>query len=341
MVIIHYEVEYDMNRIVSLSEIRKDKVSSINNLLEISKEQSIQENSKELYVEFEKRFCLINGIESYCDLDYRKINRTNYRIQINEIIEKVFLVENKIILINFINSLYNEGFGMNTKIERIKDDNIINNNHIIIIAEDEYRRFEYKIELINQDNENMAVLITRVSSDDNYNNVINFNKNKRKYSKNNEEYTKEDSLINYSKCLIVLDSNIQVPDVYEAKLDTEKNINNKIRIIKSWKYDFKKLFENSMYLLFPMKVIDLKKELLSIEKEIISKDLIIDIISRFFKDMNKYLRKIKDLDLITGKDIIELNSLSIDLLNYYIKETTNVFNNIGMDIETKIKDIVV
>ena len=83
-----------------------------------------------------------------------------------------------------------------------------------------------------------------------------------------------------------------------------------------------------MYLLFPMKVLDLRKRLLSISQEIVSKDLIKDEIVRFFKDMNRYLKKIKDKNLITDKDINELNLIAIDLLNHFIKEKNNIFVDI-------------
>ena len=67
----------------------------------------------------------------------------------------------------------------------------------------------------------------------------------------------------------MFNSNIEVPDVYEFKSDFEgENIDYKINIMKSWKYDFKQLFEKNMYLLFPMKVLDLRKRLLSISQDI-------------------------------------------------------------------------
>ena len=120
-----------------------------------------------------------------------------------------------------------------------------------------------------------------------------------------------------------------------------QNIDYKVNVIKSWKYDFKQLFEKNMYLLFPMKVLDLKKRLLSISQEIESKDLIKDYIVRFFKDMNKYLKKIKDKNLITDKDINEMNLIAIDLLNHFIREKNNVFVDIKRDIEATLKNIVV
>ena len=140
----------------------------------------------------------------------------------------------------------------------------------------------------------------------------------------------------------MFNSNIQVPDVYEFKSSFKgENIDCKINVIKSWKYDFRHLFEKNMYLLFPMKVLDLKKRLLSISTEMNSRDLIKDYIVKFFKDMNKYLNKIKDKNLITDKDINEMNLIAVDLLNHFIREKNNVFVDIKRDIEATLKSIVV
>ena len=140
----------------------------------------------------------------------------------------------------------------------------------------------------------------------------------------------------------MFNANIAVPDVYEYKSNFEdQNIDYKINIMKSWKYDFKQLFEKNMYLLFPMKVLDLRKRLLSISTEMNSRDLIKDYIVKFFKDMNKYLNKIKDKNLITDKDINEMNLIAVDLLNHFIREKNNVFVDIKRDIEATLKSIVV
>jgi hypothetical protein len=90
-----------------------------------------------------------------------------------------------------------------------------------------------------------------------------------------------------------------------------------------------------------MKVLDLKNRLLTISQEVLSKELIKDEIVRFFKDMNRYLMKIKDKNLISEKDVTEYNLIAIDLLTYFIKEKTNSFVDIKTDIEATLKHLVV
>ena len=84
----------------------------------------------------------------------------------------------------------------------------------------------------------------------------------------------------------MFNSNIEVPDTFEFKEESEgENVEYKINVMKSWKYDFKQLFEKNMYLLFPMKVLDLRKRLLTISQDVISEEMVKDEIIRFFKDI--------------------------------------------------------
>jgi len=211
--------------------------------------------------------------------------------------------------------------------------------NVRILAEDEYRKFEYKIQFQTKDDENIAITVSKIDLTNNCDNIVNLKNKRREYEKDNVSKSIKE---NYPRCLIMLNSNIEVPDVYEIKSNFKgQNIDNKVNVIKSWKYDFKQLFEKNMYLLFPIKVLDLKKRLLSISQEIESKDLIKDYIVEFFKDMNKYLKKLKDKNLITDKDINEMNLIAIDLLNHFIREKNNVFVDIKIDIEATLKSIVV
>jgi hypothetical protein len=347
MVIIHYEVEYDMNKLVLLSEVRKGKDKD--KLLEFDKDKSVQDDSNNSYVIFKEKFDFFQNQEGFMDLNCGKSNYTKYEKRLNGILKRIFSVDNKILLIGFFNSIYNDDLSANTRIEYIKNKDIIDNDEVIILrsssynvrilAEDEYRKFEYKIQFQTKDDENIAITVSKIDLTNNCDNIVNLKNKRREYEKDNVSKSIKE---NYPRCLIMLNSNIEVPDVYEIKSNFKgQNIDNKVNVIKSWKYDFKQLFEKNMYLLFPIKVLDLKKRLLSISQEIESKDLIKDYIVEFFKDMNKYLKKLKDKNLITDKDINEMNLIAIDLLNHFIREKNNVFVDIKIDIEATLKSIVV
>ena len=336
-----------MNKLVLLSEVRKGKDKD--KLLEFDKDKSVQDDSNNSYVIFKEKFGFFQNQEGFMDLNRGKSNYTKYEKRLNGILKRIFSVDNKILLIDFLNSIYNDDLSANTRIEYIKNKDIIDNDEVMILrsssynvrilAEDEYRKFEYKIQFQTKDDENIAITVSKIDLTNNCDNIVNLKNKRREYEKDNVSKSVKE---NYARCLIMLNSNIEVPDVYEIKSNFKgQNIDNKVNVIKSWKYDFKQLFEKNMYLLFPIKVLDLKKRLLSISQEIESKDLIKDYIVEFFKDMNKYLKKLKDKNLITDKDINEMNLIAIDLLNHFIREKNNVFVDIKIDIEATLKSIVV
>lgn len=332
-----------MNKVVLLSEVRKGKTNNINRLSEINKAKGNQKDNKNSYITFEEKFDSLKNNDYFIDL---KNNQTQYGKKLNKIIEKVFSFSNKIPLIEFINSIYNDELSINAKIKYIKNTQTSSIKNFIynvrILAEDDYRRFEYEIKFETLDDENIAIIITKTSCENNCINVINFNKKKKEYQDDNMLNVSKDLNDNCNRFLIMFNSNIEVPDVFELKSESEdQRIKYKINIIKSWKYDFKQLFEKNMYLLFPMKVLELKKRLLSISQDVISKDLINDEIVRFFKDMNRYLTKVKDKSLISEKDVNEYKLIAIDLLTYFIKEKNNSLMDIKIDIETTLKHIVV
>lgn len=341
-----------MNKLVLLSEARKGKTNNKNRLLEFNKVKDVQEDSAKSYVNFKAKFDSFQNKECCSDINCKRISQTKYQKRLNKIMERIFSFNNKVTLIEFINSIYNDELSINTRIEYIKSKDINKNNESInlknsnynirILAEDDYRKFEYQIQFETMDDENIAIIIKKIDFIKGCSNIISLNKKKRKYENDNSINSEKGLKYNYNRCLIMLNSNIEVPDVYEFKSDFEgQNIDYKINVMKSWKYDFKQLFEKNMYLLFPVKVLDLRKRLLSIYQDVVSKDLIKDEIIRFFRDMNRYLIKIKEKNLISDKDINELNLIAIDLLNHFIKEKNNILVDIKTDLEATLKCIVV
>lgn len=326
-----------MKKLILLNEVREEKNGS--KLLTFSKFKDEEDNYNISNSTFEEKFdCLQDKEES---------NNVSNRSEgnISKILERIFALSNYILIINFINSIYNDALSLNTEIRCIKNTESVtqngSNNYIRIFAQDEYRKFEYKIRIQSVDEDNLAMLMSKKDLTNNKDyNIINFSKKKKEYENcnSNDNDTKE----SYDKCLIVLSSNVEVPDEYEFKSDFNgQNIEHKVKIIKGWKYGFKQLFEKNMYLLFPLKVIDLRKRLLDINFESSPKDLINDEILLFFKEMNRYLKRIKDIDLITDKDINEINLVAIDLLNSLIKEENSILMDMKVDIKATIKDIVV
>ena len=339
-----------MNKLVLLSEVRDEKNKK--DLLKVKKFESIKEDISEQYVTFKKMFGSLGNKENFVEFKSEKNRDANYNKsekKLNKIMKRMFLLDNKIAIIEFINSIYNDDLSITSNLEYIKNNDIMSSKEVInltnsnydvcFLVEDDYRIFEYQIQLQTIDDQNIGITINKIDLTDNCDNVVCLCKKKREYEKEDIDKKSQD---NNTRCLIMLNSNMEVPDAYDVESDiAEENINTKVNVVKSWKYGFKQLVENNMYLLFPMKVLDLKKRLLSISQEIVTKELIKDEIVRFFKDMNRDLKKIKDKNLITDKDISELNLIAIDLLNYFIKEKNSNFVNIKSHIEATLKDIIV
>lgn len=349
MVIIHYEVDYDMNKLILLNEIKKEKMRYSNYSLKLNGFKNEQEDNDKSYIDFKEKFNCIQDREEIINLN--EINEKGIKYNkneknLNKIMRRIFLLKNNIPFINFINSIYNDDLSTSTKLEYIQIKKVVNKNEVIllknsvysvrILVEDVYKKIEYRIKFQAKDDENLAIIINRTDHTETKN-IISLNQKKKEHNLNNslKEYSSD-------RCIIMLNSNIEVPDVCEFKFNAEgENTDCKVTVIKGWKYDFKQLLENDMYLLFPMKVLDLKQRLISISNEFATKELVKDEIIRFFKVMNRYLRKIQEMNLITEKDINELNLIAIDLLNNFITEKNNIFVDIKRDIEATLKNIVV
>ena len=339
-----------MNKLVLLSEIRVGKTKKKS--IEFNKVKNVQEDTNESYITFKDKFRFFENKDNFVNLKDEKNRNVNYNKcekKLNKIMKRIFSLDNKVPVIEFINSMYDDDLSINSSLEYIKNKDTINEKEIIrlknysydiiFILKDDYRIFKYEIQLQTKDDQNIGITINKMDLTNNYDNVVCLSKKKREYEKDNIYKCSKES---YTRCLIMLNCNMEVPDVYDIKSEIiGDNTDTKVNIIKGWKYGFKQLTENNMYLLFPLKVLDLKKRLLSISQEIVTKELIKDEIVRFFKDMNRDLKKIKDKDLITDKDINEFNLIAIDLLNYFIKEKNNSSVNIMSHIEATLKDIIV
>src|SRR5471030_660582 len=235
MVIIHYEVEYDMNKLVLLSKIREEKTKNNDKLSKLNKVEIIEEDSNKSYVTFKEKFDLFQNKEGFIYLNSRngrKNIHSKYEKRLNKIMKRIFSIQNKVPFIGFLNSIYGDELSTNSTIKYIKNKDIINNNEVInlkdsnynirVLVEDEYRKLEYEIQFQTRDDQNTALTISKIDLTSNYDNVLSLNKKKREYEKEQIDKSSKDSDM---QCLIMLNCNIEVPDVYEFKSDVEgKNI---------------------------------------------------------------------------------------------------------------------
>lgn len=305
-----------MNKLVMLSEIRTEKKES--DLRANINSNYDSYNSVEEYLDFKNKFC-----KDYFDKYEICDNKLNSNI-LDEVINKIFLLNNKRLFIDFVNKIFDDYLGTNCKISHIDSGKsekgiqgkILKNSsyYINIFVEDEYRLFEYSIQFQTNDYENIAIEITKNNMSDKTVNIINLEEKKRHYRSDDIK----DNLLSkdLDSCLIIVNSNIRVPDSYELR-ETDNNschIPYRFNIIKGWKYNFKDLYENSLYLLFPLKIFDLKKHIVYMKNLKSPNEIIEKEIFRFFNEMNKYLNIMKEKNVIEDTDIFELNIISKQLL---------------------------
>lgn len=274
---------------------------------------NIDEETDKQYYDFENTF-------------YKNILKNNFAYKTNSlrnkiisIINKLFILENKVPFIDFINSIYEDGLSYKCNVEFADGDNL-NDLHINefyydmkILVKDYYRNFEYYARFQIDEKENTSIVILKKELTKNTKNILNFNKKKAEY----KSLKKQDKIDGTDIKIIILNTNVSVPDNYEInnKISTCLGTVYKFDIIKGWKLGFKQLIENNMYWLFPMKVFDLRKRLCEIDSEF----LINDEIQRFFKEMDLYLNKLQGKQLISTKDKNTLNYLSNELLKCIMK----------------------
>ncbi|MDO5516512.1 MAG: hypothetical protein Q4F66_03085, partial [Clostridium sp.] len=327
MVIIHDEVEYKMNKLVMLSEIRKEKkkINLSGRNENINKDTS--DNYNEEYLNFKNKLCRDNSIENNHSKEYIQNNHNPSisKEKLNEDINRIFLLKNKNPFLDFINEIFDDCIGTNCFIEYVSNseqdscitDGILKDpsNNIKIIIKDEYRSFEYNIQIQTSDCENIAITISKTDLSAKSMNVINLGQKKKQYKINTE---KEKLAINNNSgmYLIMVNSNIRVPDSYEVRQECNgSEISYKFNIFKGWKYDFKDLYERNLYMLFPLKIFDLKKCITYMKDSSYSEDMIEKEVYRFFNEMNKYLSRVKEKNIINDDDINEFNTISNHLLS--------------------------
>ena len=311
MVIIHYEVEYDMNKLVLLNDIKREKKAK--NIIQARNNHNIDTTIIKDYKEFREKFC------TYID---KNVDNYNSSMEcVIKIIKELFLLDNKQPFIDLINYFYDDCLGTNTLI-KLECDCIEEQNVFTISALDDYRKFKYKIGIYAYDCDNIAFYIKRDQVGGNFRNVVNFQVKKNMYKKacDSEEIDSVLTADNEIK-IIVIDSNVEIPDLLEISKGEGINSHNyKLSIFKSWKYDFKKLIQSNIYLLSPLKVFDFKKRLNVLTNGDYSEEFIEEEIVRFFKEINLSLDRMKYKGKIDDRDIEKMKLISMELFKYFIKD---------------------
>ncbi len=279
----------------------------------------IEDKVERRYHKFEDKFINENG--------FYYINEKNKsELELLKIIKTLFYFDNKAPLIDCINSMYCDGWEVSNSIVRYIENSqdLKEEFDIVIQIENEYKKIKYKINFIVEDNENRAIIIFRDDLSKESNKIISLFGEKQTLRKKS---TKSE-LNKNNPYIIMLNSNMEVPDILEFKATEGNGYLHKFNIVKSWKHDMKSMFDENEYLFFPLKIFDLEKRLFNISDELVCHDFVKYEVGRFFREMNNYLNKVKEKGIISQNDIHDLNLIASNLLLNIMNKDTQTLSQV-------------
>ncbi len=191
-----------------------------------------------------------------------KDNSKEY-LQMDEIMKKLFTLSNKIPIIDFLNAIYGDDLSYDAKIT-YNNTEIVNSNiflaqfktfraDMFITAIYKDKTFEYAIEFQTAFDKDIAIRIFRYS----FERAIRL------------DYYRNKNLVR-----------LQFPEPYIILLEEERNVSDEltlellipkgqavrfnVKILKYWNYNLDKLYRENKYLLYPLQVFKLRKEMESL-----------------------------------------------------------------------------
>lgn len=215
-----------------------------------------------------------------------KEEEANY-LQMDKIMKRLFMLENKRPVIDFLNAIYKDNISYDAKLSYGNRE--INNisggvsqylsfyADMFIKAEDDENIFEYAIEFQTVYEQDMSIRIFRYSFEKAARNIINLK------LKNYTEITLPEPY------LIVLEEEKDLRDNITLKINVPKgeSLTYNIRVLRYWKYNFDKLYKENMYLLYPLQLFKLRKDMERVSRRSYSYD-------QKKKDMAVVYNKLKD-----------------------------------------------
>lgn len=291
------------------------------------KSDSILENKVERHCnKFKNKFINENNF-------YNIDQKSNSEIELVSVIEKLICFKNKTPIIDFLNCIYCDGWRTsNTSIKYIKNEELKKDFDIMLQVQNDYKRIEYKIRFKVKDCENLAIIIFRDDLSDESNNIINLFEKTQILKKKNSKM----ELNKTNPYIIMLNSNMEVPDMLEIKSNNESSYLYKFNVVKSWKYDLKRMYVENIYLFFPLKIFDLEKRIFSMSDNSAYYDLIRYEVISFFREMNNYLKKLKEREVLLQSDIEEMNMIASELLLNISAENSKALSEINQEILDKL-----
>jgi hypothetical protein len=188
-------------------------------------------------------------------------------LEMDGILKRLFMIKDKVPIIDFLNSIFKDNLSYNAKIsygntEIINDKLKLNTsisqrkNYITFHAdlylrvEDNKETYEYAIEFQTVFDKEIAIRVFRYS----FERAISL------------DYYREKNriILNFPEpYLILIEEDKDVGDTLTLELRVPKRDSYEfdIRVLRYWNYDLEKLYEENLYLLYPLQIFRLRKEM--------------------------------------------------------------------------------
>ena len=262
------------------------------------------------------------------------------RIQLDEMLKRLFTLENKIPIIDFLNAAYGDNISYEAKIT-YGDKEIINSSKegskftkyfsdIYINVEDGKRIYEYEIEFQTKYEKGLVIRMFRYGFEGAVKALD--------YKEIQDGYIE----LNFPEpYIIVVEKGADVPEELKIKINIPKQgaFTYKCNVLKYYEINIQDLINSNMYILLPISIINLRRQMERLNKrkhlpEEHREKVILDL-----KDMTENI--LKTLDLLYNKKKINLEDYDI-MVTIMENITSHLENNYGKfyGIEKDVNDMV-
>jgi len=288
----------------------------------------------------------MNIYKNFCyNTNFINEDKEEYKsyLQMDAIMKKLFSIKNPIPIIDFLNSIYGDNISYNAKIT-YSDKEIINrknnSNKLISFYADMYITitdgndvYEYALEFQTIFDKEIAVRVFRYSFERAVKLADYSNAKERIKLKMPEPY------------IIIIEEIEGVKDTIKLKMEFGKGVifNYDIKILKYWTYDLKKLYNENMYLLYPLQIFKLRKKMNEVSYSKNPEEIKKFEMFRLYEEMLVILKdtltaidKAYEDGKIEISDYDEMN-IVIENLNSYFINMYGKYRDFDLEVESMVK----
>jgi len=283
---------------------------------------------------------LVQEDQSKYESDTSK-NSGKTSLNMDSIMKRLFTINNKRPIIDFLNSIYVDDIGYEAEVNYPNVENLNRNINSVILSfrADLYievtnkgKLYDYAIEFQTKYEKDMGIRIFRYGFD--------------KAVKNSMELNKNTITINFPEpYLIVLEKEKGLEDKINLRINFPKqgNFNYEINVLKYWEYDVQRLYEENKYLLYPLQLFNYRRFMERLKEskqpEEIKKEKVEKINIHILATIKNTLEAIGEAykcDKITLEDYNEMLSVIQNLNDYFI-DNYNYYKGLSKEVETMFK----